>query len=58
MILGLIPQDAQRDGLDPRREVAELVIIQPESPSALVCSHLLLFLVLSTSASLEETRIG
>ncbi len=40
------------------REVAKLVIIPSESPSALVFSRLFLFLVLSTSASLEEARIG
>ena len=49
---------AQRDGLDPRREVAREVIILPESPSAVVCSRSFLLLVLSPFASLEETRIG
>jgi hypothetical protein len=40
------------------REVAALVINLPESPSALVFPRLFLPLVLSTSASLEEARIG
>jgi hypothetical protein len=40
------------------REVAALVIILPESPSALVFPRLFLPLVLSMSASLEEARIG
>jgi hypothetical protein len=40
------------------REVAKLVSVLPGFPSALGCSRLLLLLVFSTSASLEETWIG
>src|SRR6266702_2525471 len=40
------------------REVAGLVILLPEPASALVFSRLFLLLVLSTSARMEETRIG
>jgi hypothetical protein len=48
----------RNEGVSSSREVAKLVMIPPLSPSALVCSRLFLFLVLSTSASLEEARIG
>jgi hypothetical protein len=40
------------------REVAELMILLPEPTSALACSRLLLLLVLYTSASPKEARIG
>ena len=46
------------EAVSSSKEVAKLVIILPESPSALVCSRLFLLLVLSASASLEEARIG
>ncbi len=39
-------------------EVARWVMILSASPSAVVCSRSFLLLVLSTFASLEETRIG
>jgi hypothetical protein len=52
------PHTMRNEVFSSSRGVAELVLILPEAPSALVCSRLVVLLVLGTSASLEEAWIG
>ena len=51
------PRDVQRDGRIKQRS-GNIGEVLPGSPSALGCFRLLLLLVFSTPASLEETWIG